>query len=120
MKKIILMLFLTSIIFSCSNDENENISAPDDLHPTEWENIVGGLVYNIYFSVDNKVYFAHPVDINIEGTFSYNKPNVELHFTGQCSNNGFVFSSFNVSGSINGDTLTISDNGEDFEFYRKY
>jgi len=112
------ILIAVLLFTSCSSDDSNSISAPDNLHPSEWANTVGGLVYDIYFSVDNKVYFYHPIDIEIEGTYSYEKPNLTLNFTGQCTNSGFVFSECDVTASINGNTLTVNDNGQEFEFYK--
>ncbi|WP_179009621.1 hypothetical protein [Winogradskyella forsetii] len=130
MKHTILVLLAISLFFSCSSDdESNNVPTPDSINQTEWEHEESDRGYYIYFSVGNDMRISHPFyDVgseefyneDIEGEFIYDKPNVILNFFGQCNNSGFVFSSCNVTGTINGSTLTINDNGTNYTFENMY
>lgn len=129
MKKIFLTLIMILSFVACSSDADDSVVTPDLINQTEWEHEESDRGYYIYFSVENYMRISHPFyDVSkgefknqdIEGTFTYNKPNVTLSFTGQCTNSGFVFSSCTVAGTINGTTLTISDNGTDYTFENMY
>lgn len=131
MKNIFLALIAVFAFTSCSSDDDNssNVQTPDSISQTEWGHKESNRGYYIYFSTDNDMRISHPVkDINtgeftnedILGEFTYEKPNVTLKFFGQCISSGFVFSSCNVSGTINGATLTINDDGKDYTFDNLY
>jgi hypothetical protein len=52
------------------------------------------------------------------GTFTYDKPTALMDFTEGCNDDIYFFSSCNISGNINGNKLTIIDDGEEFLFFR--
>ena len=130
MKKLIKLICIITIVIlnvSCSSDDDSNnsVPTPDSINQTEWKHEESNRGYYIYFSVGNSMRISHPFyDVgsgqfhneDIDGTFTYDKPDVSIIFTGECTNSGFVFSSCNVTGSINGATLTINDNGTDYIF----
>jgi len=129
MKNIFLVLIAILSLVACSGDDDNSVATPDSINQTEWEHEESDRGYYIYFSVGNDMRISHPFyDVgtgefhneDIDGTFTYNKPNVTLSFTGQCTNSGFVFSSCDVEGTVNGNTLTISDNGTDYTFENMY
>jgi len=130
MKNTFLALIAILLFTACSSDDDSNsIVTPDSLNQTEWKNEQSNRSYYIYFSVGNLMRINHPVynlrtrefqNVDIDGTFTYTKPNVSISFTGQCNDDGFVFSSCNIEGTINGNTLTISDNGTDYTFENLY
>lgn len=130
--KLTLVLTITMFFISCSSDDDDNsnnIPTPDSINQTEWGHEESNRGYYIYFSVENDMRISHPYyDVGTEefynedifGDFTYDKPNVTLNFYGQCNDSGFVFSSCNVTGTINGTTLTINDNGTDYVFENLY
>lgn len=130
MKNTFLVLIAILSITACSSDDDSsNVPTPDSINQTEWKHEESNRGYYIYFSVGDNMRISHPFyDVgsgefhneDIEGTFTYNKPDVSIIFTGQCTNSGFVFSSCSVSGTINGTTLTINDNGTDYTFENMY
>ena len=131
MKKTFLTLIAILSLIACSSDDDNsnNVPTPDSINQTEWKHEESNRGYYIYFSVGNDMRISHPFyDVgsgefhneDIFGDFTYDKPNVTLNFYGQCSNSGFVFSSCNVTGTINGTTLTINDNGTDYTFENMY
>ncbi|MCF1420827.1 hypothetical protein [Mangrovimonas futianensis] len=129
-KSFYILTFLLTTLLSCSSDDDSNtVETPDEINQTEWEHVEDNRGYYIYFSVGNSMRISHPVydvgsgeftNINIDGEFTYDKPNVSINFFGECSNSGFVFSSCDVSGTIEGDKLTIHDNGTDYVFTNMY
>jgi hypothetical protein len=129
-RKIILLLVVIMTLTACSsNDEGEAI-ALEEINQTEWEYKDGSLSYYIYFSVGNSMRINHPVlnyntpgeadDIDVEGEFTYTKPNVTLSFSGMCSEEGFIFSSCNVTAKISGTKLIVNDNGKKYTFTNMY
>src|SRR5690606_2479839 len=107
MKKVLLILIAVCALTACSSDDGDNETTPDSINQTEWRHEESNRTYYIYFSVDNFMSISHPVyDVGsgefhneeIDGTFTYDKPNVTISFNGQCNNSGFVFSSCKVSG----------------------
>ncbi|WP_378185899.1 hypothetical protein ACE939_12385 [Aquimarina sp. W85] len=123
-----LPLLLITLVFItyCSKDDNEgSITTPDSINQTEWGHDEPDRSYFIYFSVNDEVRLNHPFyDVgsgefyneDIYGTFTYDKPNVTFSFTGQCNNNGFVFLECDVTGVINGSTLSIKEDGTTYTF----
>lgn len=132
MKKSIyfLLLIFVSLSFSCSSDDDSStVETPDEINQTEWEHEEDNRGYYIYFSVGNDMRISHPVydvgsgeftNIDIDGEFTYEKPNVAINFYGECNNSGFVFSSCDVTGTVNGNKLTIHDNGTNYVFTNMY
>lgn len=130
MKKTLFLLSFVLLFISCSSDDNSNVPTPDSIEQTEWEHLESNRGYYIYFSsLNNEVRINHPYyDVgsdswhneDIFGTFTYNKPDVTMSYYGDCYNSGFVFSSCNVTATINGNILSVNDNGTTYNFTRKY
>ncbi|MEZ4801129.1 MAG: hypothetical protein R2797_00035 [Gelidibacter sp.] len=129
MKQTFLVLIAILTLTACSSDDDNQVPTPDSINQTEWSHEEDNRGYYIYFSVGNSMRISHPFyDVgsgefyneNIDGTFTYDKPNVSISFTGQCNNSGFVFSNCDVEGVVNGNTLTITDNGTNYTFQNMY
>jgi hypothetical protein len=130
MKKIILLLAVIMTFAACSSNDDGEALALEEINQTEWEYIdEDGLEYYIYFSVDNIMRIHHPIyvintgqfdEIIINGQFTYSNPNVTLSFSGKCSEEGFIFSSCNVTAKISGTKLIVNDNGKKYTFTNLY
>ncbi|WP_282148628.1 membrane lipoprotein lipid attachment site-containing protein [Algibacter lectus] len=131
MKKTFLVLIAVLALTACSSKEEEESNAvtTDSINQSEWAHKEDDRSYYIYFSVGDIMRISHPYydygsksikNFDIDGTFTYNKPNVTISFEGECSDSGFVFSSCDVSGTINGTVLTINDNGTTYQFDNQY
>lgn len=124
--KLSLVTLLTLFLTSCNKDDDSgsgsSSSTPDEINQTEWD-YQGDINYDFYFGTapNNPLTSFYPInDYGIDSYFEYNKPNVTLHFGGVCNEPTFLFSSCTVSGTINGTTMTIIDNGTTYKFTNKY
>ena len=124
------LLFMLLVIASCSSDDSgTNYATPDSLTQTEWEHQESNRGYYIYFSVGDEVRINHPYyDVvneswyneDIYGTYTYDKPNVTMSFTGDCYQSGFVFSDCDVTGTVDGIKLKVHDDGDTYSFTNMY
>jgi len=126
----IFLVLLVIITLNCMPDDDRPPDVLDSINRTGWTYTQPDGNSTLAFGSSNVCTITQPIYngewtssiiidgtfVVIEGTFEYNQPNVSIKFTGECTNEEFLFSSCNVSGSMSGNILTISSGGKEFEF----